>query len=338
MGWQDLLSPIEGETKTLPWTGEAKVCSFDRTWSISGRRPPEYGWYSFKVTNTRKASVGERLESAPELTENWKYVRGYLAGDRMIPDSARVDPNPDKLIEQTEFVYLVEPGLDRFTRATAVRWADGKLIYLRQEFPQGAEAEVQAAYQDRKDSVADIPNVTPALDLVFRWESYQRKQAEEYRRQLEIKRAEEEKLRQAEERRQEAMKNMGTALGRRVLAEHDFEAAARAALALSGAELLDARPSRNRGEMVVQYRFRHRRLECVVERATLRIVDAGVCLDDHRGTKGDRFFTLESLPGVILEAINRHKLVVWRHVAGDQPGVYDGLGDENDENGEEDDW
>ena len=66
--------------------------------------------------------------------------------------------------------------------------------------------------------------------------------------------------------------------------------------------------------MVVQYRFRQQRLECVVERHTLRVVDAGVCLEDHdTGEKGDRELTLESLPPVVGQAIDEGRLVVWRH-------------------------
>jgi len=115
------------------------------------------------------------------------------------------------------------------------------------------------------------------------------------------------------------MKDAGTAVGRRVLAARDFETAAREALKISGAELLDTRPSHNKAEMVVQYRFRERRLECVVDKATMRVLDAGVCLTDHgTGVKGDRLFTLESLPGVIGEAMNLNKLVVWRHLDGDE--------------------
>ena len=58
-----------------------------------------------------------------------------------------------------------------------------------------------------------------------------------------------------------------------------------------------------------------RRFECTCDARTLRIVDAGICLVDHRsGQKGDQYFTLESLPGVIQQAEREGKLVVFRRV------------------------
>jgi hypothetical protein len=245
-------------------------------------------------------------------------VRGYLVGDRFIPDNVRVDPDPAKLIQQTQPVYCVELGLERFARIAAARDREGNLVYVGQEFPEGADAEAIRAYQDWAESLDGVTGVTPALDLAFRWVTYQRHQAEKRRQELERIRAEEERRRAEAERLQQLMRDAGTAVGRRALAGRDFEAAAREALRVSGAELLDTRQSVNRAEMVVQYRFQQRRLECVVEKATLRVVDAGVCLTDHdTGVKGDRFFTLESLPGVIAEAIRLGKLVVWRHLDGD---------------------
>jgi hypothetical protein len=111
------------------------------------------------------------------------------------------------------------------------------------------------------------------------------------------------------------MRNMGTGLGRRTLAAHDFETAARAALGVGGAVFLDARQGRVPNEMVVQYRINNQRLECVCDKNTLQITDAGICLEDHyTGEKGDTYFSLESLPAVVNEAIRRDKLVVWRHV------------------------
>jgi hypothetical protein len=240
-----------------------------------------------------------------------------LVGDRIILDDARVDPDPAKLIDQTLSVFLVERGLERFVRASAAQTRGG-LVYVAQEFPQGPETEVQMAYQDRKDSVAHVAGVTPALDLAFRWVSYQRLAAEEREREMERIRVEEERKQVEAERLKQAMKDMGTGAGRRALAQRDFSAAAKAALRLTGAELLDARPSYNKREMVVQYRFQNRRLECVVDRDTLRVVDSGICLTDHNGVKGDTRFTLESLPGVVAEAIRGGKLVVYRHVDGDR--------------------
>jgi hypothetical protein len=165
---------------------------------------------------------------------------------------------------------------------------------MMQEFPLGPETEALMAFQDRRSDLNHVSGVTPALDLAFRWITHQRELAEERRRELERIRLEEQKKLLKEEQLAEAMRDAGTAAGRRVLAVRDFETAAREALRFSGSELLDVRDSYNKGEAVVQYRFRQRRLECVVEKKTLRIVDAGVCLADHdTGEKGDMYFTLE---------------------------------------------
>lgn len=325
MNWQDLLSTPE--TTVLPWTGGGTVASDRRVWTIQGRRPQEYGWYTFEVAGGRLAKLKEASDPPAEF--NGKTLRGYLVGDRFIADTATVVPDPARLIEQTE-TLLCAPDSELFTRVTAFRTLDKKLVYLRTEWPTGIEPDVVAAYQDRKAEVNSIPGVPPALDLAFRWTSHQRLLAEERARE-EARRQEEERRRieaeaarilEAEKRAAflaEALKNAGTAAGRRELARHDFETAARTALAFSGAELLSARPDQfKRNAMVVQYRFRHRRLECVCDRDTLRIIEAGVCLDDHRGTKGDTLFTLESLPTVIREAMDRRVLVVWRRAPGDR--------------------
>jgi|APSaa5957512576_1039674.scaffolds.fasta_scaffold20827_3 hypothetical protein len=343
MGWQDLLGTPEGEELTLPWVGGRQVYDGKgRCWNIQGRTPREFGWYIFKCSAGRKAKLWheivehldgreEHLPVAPievfgaEFIGQLPEVRGYLAGDRLIPDGARVDPDPTKLIDQTETVFFIPAGLERFTRATVIRWPNLGLLFANEGFPEGPEPDVIAAYQDRKDTVGDIPEVTPALDLAFRWVSYQRAAAEARAAELERLRAEEEAKLAEEERVRRLQKRVGTAEGRRALALEDFNAAAKAALAVGGAELLDVRDGRAAGEKVVQYRIHNRRLECVCDARTLRIVSAGVCLDDHRGTKGDTWFTLESLPTVITEAIQLGRLVVYRHVRGDRD-YYDDRG------------
>ena len=100
---------------------------------------------------------------------------------------------------------------------------------------------------------------------------------------------------------------------RREVAREDFPGAARAALAVGGAELLDHRPHQQRGEWVVRYRVDGQRLECVCD-TNLQVIDAGVCLTDHEtGTKADSWLTLESLPSTVREAVRTGQLVIFRH-------------------------
>lgn len=315
MSWEDLLG--ENDRWVLPWYGGMAVHNAKRSWLIDGPKPQEHGWYEFNTTGGRCCTLAgpDKTDPDPAWAEGQETIRGYMVGDRLITDWCRIDPAPNKLVEQTEVVYCVEPGLTRFTRAAVVRDRVGYLVYVQQEFPQGPEIEVLAAYQDREPNVNHIPGVTPSLDLAFRWVSRQRELAEARRQELEKIWAEEEKEREKQERIKEEMERAGTAVHRRSLAGRDFDVAAREALRVSGAEILDTRPGFNEREMVVQYRFRQRRFECVVDKMTLRIIDAGVCLTDERtGEKGDTRFTLESLPGVVGEAIDQDVLVVFRHV------------------------
>ncbi|MBI2569424.1 MAG: hypothetical protein HYV63_20610 [Candidatus Schekmanbacteria bacterium] len=302
----------------LPWIGGRKVHARGRSFVIAGQLPQEHGWCRFAPAGGRRVRFVASAEPDPAFGDDGPVRRGYLVGDRLIPDEARVDPDPALLVKQTLPVHLVEPGLERFCRAAVIADPDGELLFLRRDFPLGPEPQVLAAYLDRRASLDQIPAVTPALDLAFRWLSWQRDLAERRRQEL-------ERLREQEERQRQALRDAGSGLRRRALAARDFEAAARAALMLSGAELLDAHPAYGGNDMTVQYRFRERRLECVVDKHTLRVTDAGICLRDERtGECGDTYFTLESLPVVVGQAMDERALVVFRHVAADGNHYYDG--------------
>jgi len=306
--WEDLLDAPE--SRVLPWLGGRRVYDRNRAWRIAGDLPAEFGWYSFELSG-RIATLLEPAEPEAGWEGYINTARGYLVGNRFIPEKARVEPDPDKLIEQTVPVFLVEPGLDRFAPVEICFDPVHRPIYVQQLFDLGPEDAVRRAFIDKRPDVHDVPGVPPALDLAFRFASRQRQLLEE-------RRAEVERRRQEEERREAARRNMGTGLGRRTLAATDFPAAARAALRVGGAEFLDARPGYRHNEMIVQYRFENRRLECVCDKATLRIIDSGICLTDHRtGEKGDTRFTLETLPGVVRQALDEGRLVVYRHVDGD---------------------
>lgn len=311
MGWKDLLQ--KSETLDAPWTGGRILRRGPRSWTIEGKLPGEHGWWTFAL-NGRKASV-----SAPAEGPNFELLLaptvGYLVGDRLVPDEARVDPDPAKIVQHSERVWLIEPGLDRFVRVSAGRThEDGPLVYKCQEMPFGPESDVLQAYLDERLSVDDIQGVAPALDAAFRMEVWQRAEAERRRREAERRRREEEERRAQEEKRQKLIEQLGDGAGRREMARVDFAEAARAALAVGGAIFLDHRRAVRRNEMVVRFRMDRERFECTCDANTMQIIDAGICLTDHdTDERGDTYFTLESLPAVIREAQRLGKLVVFRH-------------------------
>lgn len=310
MGWRDLLT--KGDEKvTLPWLGESELRASSRYWTVQGKRPKEHGWFQFKIEG-RTVKFDGKAEAQPDLLVD--SVRGYLVGDRLVTDDARCEPDPKQIVGFSEQVHLLEEGLDRFARVRAGRvYKDGPLVYQGPEFPMGPEDEVLQAFLDQKTSVSDIKGVTPALDAAFRMETWQRAEAERRRIELERIRREEEEKRAREERRQALVKKLGDGEGRREMALVDFNAAAKAALAVGGAEFLDAKQAR-KGEWAVKYRLNGQRFECVCD-IRLHIVDAGICLVDHdTDEKGDTFFTLESLPAVVLQAQRERRLVIFRHV------------------------
>jgi hypothetical protein len=312
MGWKDLLQKND-ETLVLPWLGGRSLRSGPRTWTIEGRLPREQGWHKFTVQGRKASWV--TLNDTPAFEVLRHIVRGYLVGDRLVLDDARVDPDPKTIAHHSEPVALLDPALDKFARVSAGRIADDcGLVYMGQEMPLGPEDDVLQAWLDEAGSVDQIKGVSPALDAAFRMETWRRVEAERRRQEIERLRIEEEAKRALEERRQNIVRQLGDAAGRREMAGIDFPAAARASLAVGGAVFLDARPAHRATEMVVRYRFLDRRFECTCDSRSMQIIDAGVCLtDEETGEKGDSYFTLESLPGVILQAHNEGRLVVFRH-------------------------
>lgn len=313
MTWRNLLQTGE-ESLVIPWVGGRSLRgSDDRVWTIEGRLPQEVGWYRFKLDG-RKARQPQAVPA--DASTLGHKVLGYLVGDRIIPDGVRVDPDPQKIIPSSERVYLLEDGLDRFVRVSAGRVHEGgPLVFDSQQMPLGPEEDVLGAYLDEKTSVDAIAGVTPALDAAFRMESYQRAEVERRRLEAERRLREEEERRQLVERRRQLVEQLGDGAGRRAMAAVDFDQAARAALAVGGAVFLDSRRSHERNERVVRFRLDQRRFECTCNEQTLNIIDAGVCLINHAtGVRGDTWYTLESLPGVIRQAERQGVLVVFRHV------------------------
>lgn len=87
----------------------------------------------------------------------------------------------------------------------------------------------------------------------------------------------------------------------------DLEAEVEDALRAAGARLLGVRRVRG-GVAEVRWMFQGQRLITLVTEPGLRVLDAGVCL-----AGSDDLVTLDSLPGVIREAMDTDALVITRH-------------------------
>lgn len=319
MGWRELVAETS-ENIAYPWVAGRSLDLNYRSWQIDGLLPAEMGWNAFRCSSKRTATLESPCE--PDRDKLGLVAKGYLVGNRIVLDEQSVNPDPELIAGQCLEVYLLEEGLDRFARISAGRMSAGsQLVFKQVEFPLGPEQEVYAAFLDGTASVDAIKGVSPALDAAFRMETWQRQQAEKRRLEAARRRREEEERLAKERRRQELVEKLGDGAGRRQMAVEDFAEAARSALAISGAVYLDHRKATRKHETVVQFRLGTRRFECTCDARTLQIIDAGICLTAHYddpdfegGTKGDAYFTLESLPAVIQEAQRGGKLVVYRHV------------------------
>jgi hypothetical protein len=312
MGWRDLVE-AEEQTIVVPWLGGRSLRFQSRLFIIKGRLPADIGWHSFKALN-KTAELIESVDQNPDVLKHTQL--GYLVGNRFIPDHSKwCDLEYGNISRNYTEVALIDEGLDRFSRVEVGKISPfGRLIFKGMAFPLGPEEEVLSAFLDRKDSTVNIKGVTPGLQAAFEAECKQRDEIEQRRIELEILRQKEEERLALEQRREELTQSLGDGAGRRAMAGIDFQAAATAALSVGGAELLDVRNGHRSSEKIIRYRFEGRRFECVCD-MQMRIIDAGVCLtDESTGEKGDTFFTLESLPGVIKQAIDLGVLVIFRHV------------------------
>lgn len=308
--WKRLVA--SPETRVLLWLGGRRIYGSRRVWDVWGPLAPEYGFWMFEVDGGRRARFIQQNDPCPP-PDDWDREcvtrTGYLVGNRFIPDDGQAR-SYDRLADAINYhhtVYLVPHGLERFARVQVGFWHDGKLVFISEVPGKGGEEEAERLFQDRVSSGGALAGsgATPALDLAFRMHT-------EIRARSEAADAERRRREEEERRRQEAAERVGSSVGRRILAQLDFREAARAALAISGAELLDERDHTLPGQKVVTYRYLNHRLGCVVDSRTLRVVEAGICLTSG-GVTGDTFFTLESLPSVVKEADDDDVLVIYRH-------------------------
>lgn len=291
MSWREFLQ--KPQTLTAPWLGQPQIYHGGRRYRLE-QRPTEQGWFQFEVSGRNARVLSE--STAPENLS--VHLRGYLVGNRLIPDGFQGVFTPEQYLKQTPQVFLTNAG-EKFRRVACTRW-EGFLLLLQEEFPLGPEEEVLKAFQERT-ATADIRGVTPALRMAYDLEVWLVDQREKYGQEV-------QRLQAEEHRRQERAllaEQVVTGAGRRRVAPVDFEVAARAALRVSGSDLLDWTPLGSQ-DVRVSFRFRGASYRCVVDRTSLGILDAGVCLNGS-----DRLYTLESLPAVIGEALDSDVLHIF---------------------------
>jgi hypothetical protein len=304
----------ETQTAVLPYVGGPFVDGVDRRFKAVGATEP--GYWRFEITG-RTARAVERadppaLDDLPAVRGYW--VAGYLVGERAVARRLSILPADEPL---------------RFTPVIARRWPGGALLYESEDLETGVEDRVRAVFDagtapSNGGGVAGIPGVPAALRAAYgyavmlrvstalrvpmrpvqlRWHIGELVAMGDAAAERILSAAQERRA--AEPNHVEAWRAARTdaRLRPRSARERALDRAA-TALAGAGAVLRDSRWLS--GDLLeVRYDFLDDRFVTVVDGETLRVVDAGICLAGH-----DRDLTLESLPGVIAEAVRTYRLEI----------------------------
>ncbi|MBL8917684.1 MAG: hypothetical protein JNJ54_02395 [Myxococcaceae bacterium] len=326
------------EALVLPWLGGRDVDAGDRRLRLTGEAPGKPGWYSFEVSG-RKATL-QGPADPPDLSKRPK-VRGWLRGDRLFREGGVIEP--------VQLLPDEEPPL--FSPIVARRWSDGALLFDSLEFESEAEGTLREALAERR-ALKDVKGVpaplraayglsvlervgreknvrfaplevrlslgpiaeegAPKAEAVLQALEDERELARrellelERRRQQQLVAADLEVQRQALRDRQAHEAAQG--LGRRNRPQDTVEERAENTLAAAGAQLETLRRLRD-GQLEVVFRYRGERFISIVDGATLQVIDSGICLGHP---PRDELVTLESLIGVIEEAMDTGALVILR--------------------------
>jgi hypothetical protein len=309
------------ETLVLPHFGGVFVEARGRRLRLDA--PLDPGWWQLEIKGRKATAIGP-ADTESSALENLPIVRGHALGDRLVRNGAVAEP----------IFFLPADQPAPFAPLRARTWPTGQLLFEAVDFEGEAEETVRRALEDQRP-IHDVRGISATLRAAYGFavalDVARRLQvpispAEIAGRIVEfaeradgraiaetmirgIAREREEEFRASQERRR-----MQTVRGRaEKIAEEraarggvDAEERADAALSGAGASLLNSR-SLSGGRLEVTYRLRGERFITIVERDTLRVVDAGVCL-----AGADQMVTLESLPGVILQAIAESRLVITR--------------------------
>lgn len=326
------------EARVLPWLGGRDVDAGDRRLRLTGAPPAKPGWYTFELAG-RNATVKGPADP-PDLSTLPK-VRGWLRGDRLFRDGGVIEP--------VQLLPDEEPPL--FSPVVARRWSDGALLFDALEFESEAEGALREALGERR-ALKDVKGVPAPLRAAYGLSLLERVAREKNvrfapqevrlalgpigeegaekaeavlaaleaerelarREQLELERRRQQLLVAGDlEAQRQALRDRQAheaahALGRRNRPQDTVEERAENALAAAGAQLETLRRL-NGAQLEVVFRYQGERFISIVDGATLQVIDSGICLGHP---PRDELVTLESLIGVIQEAMDTGALVILR--------------------------
>jgi hypothetical protein len=302
------------ETMVLPYLGGPYVDAPDRRLRATGATAT--GWWRFEVSGRTATAVEPAdppdVSHLPTVRGYW--VAGYLVGERAVAHRLAMGPDTDP---------------PRFTPVIARRWPGGALLFDTEDFETGVEDQVRAVFEQSTEhgvngsltAVSGVPAplraafgyavmlrvatalAVPVRPVQLRWHIGELvAMGDTAARRI---------LTSAQERRAAEPNHVERWRAERVDARlrpassrDQVIERAEAALHSAGALLRDSRWLS--GDLLeVRYDFMDDRFVSVVDGETLRVVDAGICL-----AGADDRLTLESLPGVIAEAIRTFRLEI----------------------------
>ncbi len=316
----------KSDERTLPYFGGAFVDAEDRRLRVATPFEPA-GWYRFKIEGRHATKLCE--SDVPDLFALPKVTGWHLDG-QLVQDAAIVEP-----------LHLM-PGEQpaKFAKLTARRWRSGELLFSEVDFETEVEGQAREALAVG-GSLKDVKGVPAPLRAAFAYALVAQASRRtgirfvpgEVRGQVVTIAAggaeaastalaglEAERILARREQAEVNARHAAAMVRAEVEVQREIRIAAlrdrqrksedwaEAALEAAGARLEDARDLGN-GELEVVFRFMNHRFISIVEAATLRVIDSGICLGHP---PRDDLVTLESLPSVIKEAIETHALVMLR--------------------------
>ena len=309
------------EHVVLAYLGGAHVHGHDRRLRVEGERPAP-GFHRFEVSgrNARALApadppdLGDLPRARGHLTAGWLVSAAGLARLSLLPEDeppplalarARRWPSGDLLFEALDFDSEIEeearlrlerhaPLADLRGVPSTLRIAYGIALALSVSRRAGTPLAVREV-AGRATHLADVGEA--AVHAVLADLERERLAAQ--------RRAWEQAI--EEGRPQVTLRGSGGARSRIVTPTLE-NADDRADAALDGADarMLAARRLEE-GNLEVVFEFMGERFVSVVNALSLQVLDSGVCLAGE-----DRLVTLDSLPGVIREAIDTDRLVITR--------------------------